>query len=147
MPGLRASIVYGWRELSTLFRGRFHPESRLWNRKVLPWRLGEALYEALPKSRQCPRTSRRDRFALAMRRLHFARDLRSACDLRCRSPSRTTGRCLPLHRVQGCSEKGTSETGHLYPPAAFPSRTVLPSKGLRFVRFELSLDHLDQHLG
>src|ERR1700739_817045 len=146
MPGLRASIVYGWRELSTLFRCRFHPESRLWNRKGLPWRLVEALYAALSTSRRCPRTSTPDQFALAMRRLHFACDLRPACDLRCRSPLQTTGRCLPLHCVQGCSEKGTSETGHLYPPAAFPSRTVLPSKGPRFVRFELSLDHLDEHL-
>src|SRR6266481_7195888 len=102
MPGLRASIAYGWHELSTLFRCRFHPESRLWNRKVLPGRLGEALYAALPKSRQCPRTSTPDQSALAMRRLHLEFTLSvevgattSVCSV---EPFSESGRfCCPLN--------------------------------------------------
>src|ERR1700745_1225875 len=88
-------IAYGWRELSTPFRYQFRPESKPWNRKVPPWQPGVALYVALPRSRQYPRTSNHDRFALAMRRLHFARDLRPACDLRVRAPLRPTGRWSP----------------------------------------------------
>src|ERR1700739_5158805 len=72
-------IAYGWRELSTPFRYRFRPESKPWNRKVPPWQPGVALYVALLRSRQYPRTSSHDQFALVMRWLHFGRDLRPAC--------------------------------------------------------------------
>src|SRR3954452_20568206 len=60
MPGLRAWIAYGWRERSTLFPYPFHPESELWNRKVLPSPSDVVPSQVLPKSQRCPRTSSHD---------------------------------------------------------------------------------------
>src|SRR6201998_3827189 len=105
-------IAYGWRELSILFRYRFRPESKPWNRRVPPWQPGVALYVVLPRSRQDPRPSNRDRFALATPGFRCVSSLRPGRGHQCQFPSRTSESPAPARFGKGCIESQTNGIGH-----------------------------------
>src|SRR6266851_3984178 len=115
MPVPCGWIACGWHAQSTPFPCRCRLESGRWNPNVPPCRLGGAPYAALRRSRLCPQTSSRDRFALATRRFRFASCLRSACDRRCRFPSHTNESPFRSRPVTGCTTSGTTYTYHPFP--------------------------------
>src|SRR3984957_5682130 len=113
MPDLLAWTACGSRERSALFPYPFHPKSKLWNRKEPPWRPGEALSQALRKSRRCLRTSSRDRSALATPDFRSASALRLAPGHRCQFRWRTSESTAPARFGKGCNELGTNDTARL----------------------------------
>src|ERR1700722_13241682 len=113
MPDLRAWTACGSRARSTLSPYPFHPKSKLWNRKEPPWRSGEALSQALRKSRRCLRTSSHDRSVLATPDFRSASSLRLAPCHRYRFLWRTSESTAPARFGRGCNELGTNDIARL----------------------------------
>src|SRR3984885_14016817 len=113
MHDLLAWNACGSRARSVLFPYPFHPKSKLWNRKEPPWRPGEALSQALRKSRRCLRTSSHDRSALATPDFRSASSLRLAPGHRCQFRWRTSESTAPARLGKGCNELGTNDTARL----------------------------------
>src|SRR5580700_1117070 len=113
MPDLRAWTACGSRARSALFLYPSHLKSKLWNRKGPPWRPGEALSQALRKSRRCLRTSSHDRSAPATPDFRSASSLRLAPGHRCQFRWRTTESTAPARFGKGCNELGTNDTARL----------------------------------
>src|SRR5207244_6331004 len=59
------------------------------------------------------RTSRSDRSLRAMPDSRFGLSLRPACGLRCRSPSHTSERYVPVRHAGACSGQETNDTDSL----------------------------------
>src|SRR4029077_10197659 len=98
-------------------------ESRLSNRKKPAWRFGVTLFVALPRSRRCPRTSSRDRFALATPGSHCGFFPPLGRDHRYRFPSHTIESRGPHHFGRGCNESETNDIGRLSDEPAVQFRT------------------------
>src|ERR1700722_14558225 len=113
MPDLLAWTACGSRERSALFPYPFHPKLKLWNRMEPPWRPGEALSQALRKSRRCLRTSSHDRSALAAPDFRSASSLRLAPCHRCQFLWRTSESTAPARFGKGCNELGTNGSARL----------------------------------
>src|SRR6266436_2765073 len=111
MHDQRALNACGLHEQSILSQCPFLPESTRWNRTLLPWRLGEAPFAALPKSPRCPRTSSRDRFVLATPDFRSASSLRFGHGHRYRCPLRTIESPVRARFEKDCIESGTNGTG------------------------------------
>src|SRR5271163_4737577 len=113
MHDLLAWTACGSRARSAPFPYPFHPKSKLWNRKEPPWRPGEALSQALRKSRRYLRTSSRDRSALATPDFRSASSLRLAPGHRCQFRWRTSESTAPARFGKGCNELGTNGIARL----------------------------------
>src|SRR3984957_18194952 len=113
MPDLLAWTACGSRERSAPFPYPFHPKSKLWNRKEPPWRPGEALSQALRKTRRYLRTSSHDRSALATPDFRSASSLRLAPGHRCQFRWRTSESTAPARFGKDCNELGTNDTARL----------------------------------
>src|SRR5881397_2954470 len=126
MHVLRDSIAYEWPARSVLFPCRFRPKAKRWNRRVPPWSLGEALYEAHPTNRRCPRTSNPDRSAHATQgfRCVFSLPFLRVHEYRYRL--RTSESPVLAHFGKGCTESGTNGIGHPFEARAVRLRTEGP---------------------
>src|SRR5271154_4475523 len=111
MRDQRALTACELHEQSILYQCPFLPESARWNRRLPPWRLGEAHFAALPKSPRCPRTSSRDRFVPATPDFRSASSLPPGRGHRYRSPLRTIESPVRARFEKDCTELGTNGTG------------------------------------
>src|SRR6202035_1848942 len=113
MPDLLAWTACGSPARSTLSPYPFHPKSKLWNRTEPPWRPGEALSQALRKSRRCLRTSSHDRSALATPDFRSASSPRLAPGHRCQFLWRTSESTAPARFGKGYNESRTNDIARL----------------------------------
>src|SRR5277367_161014 len=132
-----AWIACGSRELSTPSPYPFRLELKLWNRKQPPWRLDVAPYAVLPKSRQCLRTSSRDRFARATPDFRSAFSLPPGRGHQCRCPLHTIESPVRARCEKGCTEAGTSGIDRPSRVLDARIRTEHPARGRTFARFEI----------
>src|SRR6266567_243600 len=122
MHVLRDSIAYEWPARSVLFPCRFRPKAKRWNRRVPPWSLVEALCEALPTNRRCPRTSNPDRSARATQDSRYVFFLPFSRVHEYRYRWHTSESPVLAHCGKGCTESGTSGIDHLFRVRAFRLR-------------------------
>src|SRR5438445_7765170 len=135
------STVDEWRERSAPCRFRFLPRSGPSTPSVQPSRPAPAPVAALRRIRQSPRTSRSDRSLRAMPGSRFGLSLRPACGLRCRSPSHTSERYVPVRLAGACSGQETNDTDRLSGVSEVLAETRLRVQALSAARAAPSPHH------
>src|SRR2546422_7349361 len=135
------STVDEWRERSAPCRFRFLPRSGPSTPSVQPSRPAPAPVAALRRIRQSPRTSRSDRSLRAMPDSRFGLSLLPACGLRCRSPSHTSERYVPVRHAAACSGRETNDTDRLSGVSEVLAETRLRVQALSGARAAPSPHH------